>query len=567
MKTRTRYRRTLAAICVLGALLRAPALIAPPVLDDHIQAAMLDGTFPARRAWWDLYAFAHADPRDRAALRAEGTLPWWTADDYQLVMVRPLSSALVAFDHHVLRHWTLARVHSLLWFVALVGLTAAFVRRRVGDRAALLTASVLVADDAWTTPIAWHANRCALVAVVLALAALARLDRPGSVPRNADLVRATAFALLALFAGEYAWTLLPAIAFLPRGLTGGRRAVALVVLASVGLGLRWLLGGGTRGCALYPDISSNFGMLLFVAPRWWAATLSDFVAGVSVEHQGEWLGLQSPRAVLVFASLVLSAIVWRAMAREDPRRSLMIGALWAGVASLALVSTAWLSARLMVGATICSAITVGALIDAPAAGRFARLAAIALWILHVPVKGIDTFRLAWRHRAESVKVWREAARAPASASSTQTLYVLNALDPWEVYFGRYAMRHRGIAPPRGWFVLSSTHDRVHLYRESDRTFSLVCRTNLLSSVTAMFFRSGVSAPAVGRRARVGEATLTVLDADATSVRRVRIEFDHALDDPGVVIAMSTPRGLERVSLPAVGGSIELGPPRLSLRGP
>jgi hypothetical protein len=56
---------------------------------------------------------------------------------------------------------------------------------------------------------------------------------------------------------------------------------------------------------------------------------------------------------------------------------------------------------------------------------------------------------------------------------------------------------------------------------------------------------------------VGDATLTVMAATPTAVRRVRVVFDLALDDPAVALLVSGASGLRRFSPPAVGASVEL----------
>ena len=279
MRTRTRFRRTLLAICVLALLVRAPALIAPPALDDHVQAAMAEGTHPGRRAAWDYYAFARGTVDDRAALRAEGTLPWWTADDYQLVMFRPLASLLVAMDHQVLRHWSVARLHSVAWVMALLVALAALLRRRVGEGAALAAAGLFALDDALTTPLAWHANRCALEAVTLGLVAVHALLSYVEQGRRRDLAIGLGLSALACLFGEYAWTILPAAALFPTADgVARRRAVrlGLLALALVYAIARGAFGAGVRGCVLYPELSREPLLMLFVLPRVWGAMLAYF---------------------------------------------------------------------------------------------------------------------------------------------------------------------------------------------------------------------------------------------------------------------------------------------------
>lgn len=564
MRTRTRFRRLLLALCGLALLVRAPALIAPPTLDDHVQAAMAEGRFPARRAVWDYYAFARGTAADRAALRAEGTLPWWTDDDYQLVMFRPLASVLVAADHTLLRHWSLARVHSAAWVLAMLLALGAMVRRLSGERAALVAVGLLALDDALTTPLAWHANRCALEAVTLSLVAVSLLVGWVDEGRRRLLALGLVAAALACLCGEYAWTVLPAAALLPRGDPGRRRTVrvALGALAMAYLLVRAGFGAGVRGCVLYPDLVRDLQLLLFVMPHAWASMLADFFSGVSVEQPGRWLGVTASRGTLAAVGATLLLIAWRgAKLDEDANRTRRL-ALRAGLTSLLVVSTAWLSARLMLGASLWIAVLLGALASATGGSRASRVALTLLMILHGPAKAVETWRGARAHFTATRASWRGADELLEGVPPEASVYVLNAVDPEDVYFGRYTRAARGETPTRGWYVLASTLHRVHVVREGPRVFSLVSAGSVVDGLTARFFRSGGPWPRPGAAIRVGDATLTVINADS-AVRRVRVDFDLDLDDPAVALVVSTRAGLRRFTPPAVGASVELAPPRVS----
>src|SRR5262245_30076064 len=63
-------------VSLLGAIVFMPALRAPFLLVDYLQASMIEGTFPAKRSPIDLYDFVNDG--DRAALVDRGMLPWWS---------------------------------------------------------------------------------------------------------------------------------------------------------------------------------------------------------------------------------------------------------------------------------------------------------------------------------------------------------------------------------------------------------------------------------------------------------------------------------------------------------
>lgn len=563
MRTRTRFRRTLLAICALALLVRAPALIAPPALDDHVQAAMAEGTHPGRRAPWDYYAFARGTAADREALRAEGTLPWWTADDYQLVMFRPLASLLVAVDHAALRHWSVARLHSMAWVVALLLALASLLRRRVGEGAALAATGLLALDDALTTPLAWHANRCALEAITLGLVSVHALLRFVEQGRRRDLALGLGLAAVACLFGEYAWTILPAAALFPTAEGVARRRGVRLVLLGLAVAYAWArgaFGAGVRGCVLYPELSREPLLMLFVLPRVWGAMLADFFSGIGVEARQPDPSTRL-RELLLVVSMALVAVSWRRAEATPAVRQALRGALFAGIASMAVVSTAWLSARLMLGASLWSAMLLGVLVARGPRRGIGAAALAALLALHVPLRAWGTWQGARIHLRATRDAWRGADTLLPEVTPESTVYVLNAAEPEEVYFGRYTRLARGLPGVRGWFVLSSTQSRVHVFREGPRTLSLVTTGGLVEGLTPRFFRSGRPMPAVGMRARVGDAKLSVLAATSTAVQRVRVEFDLDLDDPAVALLASGPSGLRRFTPPEVGASLELPAPR------
>jgi hypothetical protein len=233
------------------------------------------------------------------------------------------------------------------------------------------------------------------------------------------------------------------------------------------------------------------------------------------------------------------------------------GALLAGLASMAVVSTAWLSARLLLGASLWSAVLLGVLVAHGPRRGLGAAALAGLLLLHVPVRAWGTWQGARIHFRATRAAWRGADALLPEVAPEASVYLLNAAEPEEVYFGRYTRLARGLPGVRGWFVLSSTLSRVHVFREGPRTLSLVTTGGLVEGITPRFFRSGRPMPAVGAQARVGDATLTVMAATPTAVRRVRVVFDLDLDDPAVPLLVSGPSGLRRFSPPAVGASMEL----------
>src|SRR5262245_35511913 len=114
----------------LGLALSLPALTVGFSNDDLLQRLELEGKLPGyERPWLTLYDFT-PPCRSIAELTNWGYLPWFSESDLSLRFFRPLSSALLTLDHALFgRNALAAHVHSLVWLMLLVGVTAALYRR------------------------------------------------------------------------------------------------------------------------------------------------------------------------------------------------------------------------------------------------------------------------------------------------------------------------------------------------------------------------------------------------------------------------------------------------------
>ena len=157
---KSKYWVPLLAACAVS----IPTLSSGVVLDDWTQRAMVRGNLNAE--WWDLFSFGGSSPEQTRAMVQEGALPWYTAPDLRLRFFRPLSSLLIVVDTKLFGDtiWPM-HLHSVLWYLALTAVAAAFFRRQV-PKVAWLAALLFAVDDAHTVPVSWLANRNAVVAVL-----------------------------------------------------------------------------------------------------------------------------------------------------------------------------------------------------------------------------------------------------------------------------------------------------------------------------------------------------------------------------------------------------------------
>jgi hypothetical protein len=146
-------------------LLALPSLALGFFADDYLFIASLDRRLSFNAPWWDLYRFTPAGARALRRLIVEGRFPWWTAPDFRVHLVRPLSSALLAFDHAVFGHHALGwHLHSLLWYAALLAAAGAFFRSVLPTRSATLALLVFALSDANVFPFSWLSARHGLQA-------------------------------------------------------------------------------------------------------------------------------------------------------------------------------------------------------------------------------------------------------------------------------------------------------------------------------------------------------------------------------------------------------------------
>jgi hypothetical protein len=269
---RSRWMPVLAAL--LGVLLALPALRIGFLLDDHYHRAVLRDSGPVQAAM-NLFGFMR-DSADVERLQRTGALPWWSHPELRIAFWRPLSSLTHWADDRLWRDDArLCHAHSLAWAMALTVAAGLAYRRFMGARAAAGLAAVLFAvDDAHYVPVAWIANRNALVSMLLGLCALILHDqwrRAGC--RAAGLLAPLVFGLT-LLGGEsgvgMAAYLFAYALFLDSAPSLTRRMQSLAPCATVGMiwyACHASLGYGATGSGFY--VNPMRDPLRFAAGAMW----------------------------------------------------------------------------------------------------------------------------------------------------------------------------------------------------------------------------------------------------------------------------------------------------------
>src|SRR3982750_2808272 len=85
------HRATVPAIFVLTLLVTLPSLSGGFYSDDYALRAALHGKLPYSPPWYDLYNFAPGTIDANRATMNAGVLPWFTAPEFDLHLVRPVA--------------------------------------------------------------------------------------------------------------------------------------------------------------------------------------------------------------------------------------------------------------------------------------------------------------------------------------------------------------------------------------------------------------------------------------------------------------------------------------------
>ena len=324
-------------VLAIGTVVHLSALRTRFLLDDFLHMSMLRGRFVAPRHPLDLYNFV--DDTDRSAMIAQGLLPWWSHPALTIKFFRPLSSALVWLDHSLFgASPSVMHVHSLLWWSAMVIGAFALYRRFLGERIARIAVLLFAVAPCHAMPIAWLANRDALISLGLGIPALFvyTRSRETRAPRDVGL----AFVLFALAFGGGEYTLSFTAYVLAFELVRvddsiGRRIVGMlpfVIPCAVYMAVRTALHYGPVGSGYYNDPFRAPNLFAFFAPRRLAILVLQAFAGLDNEtitwSHPWWLVLGS-----AIACVALLGAALRHLLRESDG-SLRRTAAWLAVGAL-----------------------------------------------------------------------------------------------------------------------------------------------------------------------------------------------------------------------------------------
>jgi hypothetical protein len=545
----------LAALLLAGVIVYSPSVRSEFLLDDYLHASMIDGSFPVHRGPFNLYDFV--DDGERPLLVERGMLPWWSHPELRIRFLRPLSSVLRWSEQRVFGRGALVpHLHSLLWWAAAVFAARRLFRRLLPPRAAMLATAVFALSPCHALPIAWLANREALVSLTfgaLAIDSYFRFREEGGLLHAAS---AMALFAVALAGGEYALCLggyVLAFELLARGQGLGRRVLGLLAYAVPAAGYlaaRAALGYGTHGSSFYNDPLHEPVAFLLTAPRRLCALVMQ-----------EWLTVDADDALspwtvaaLAIAVIALAIVPLRhVFASLEPRfraraRVLLVGSHFALLPVLAVDPSPRVLGAAMLGLSPVFALVMAhawfpvTLPERRGAAEMTGLLALGIGFaqfIHAPA---TAFMIGEHYRRTSVSFVASVAdlRERLPDPPHDELVVLRG-GP-SSFFMPFALAGSGSMPGR-WRVLATTGHALGLRRDARAMELVVPRgQSMLSWFSWDLFRNTATTFQVGQVVDTPGLKATVLEVGPEGPRRVRFELDRDLDDPTNVWITESSKG-------------------------
>lgn len=598
------YAVIVGAAIIAGIVLRWPAIEAGPGSDDYMQYAMLDGRYPVERSPLDLFNFTDGSAAENRALMAYGSVPWWTAPELRLAMLRPLSSLLVIFDRSVLGDRpVLHHLHTMLWWAVLVVVVASLLRRLLSLPVAALAVVAFVCEEGHGMPVVWLANRGALVSLVFGLLGLIMHLRYRVDGERRCLFWSVMWFVLGLLSGEWVFPVFGyLIAFELVAAPGGlwRRVLALApvgVLAVLFLVVRSALNYGALNSGVYIDPVTEPLHFLVAAGQRIPVFFADLVYGIPAVHYSfgspwrdivlgwdvfppdvwsqlppwqTWHIVLGTSAMLLLAWAVWSTVVGdRDAERPMSLRWLLLGSLL----SLLPVLASFPSSRLVMPASVgifATLATTALRWAAGAAGVWREQHKLALW----PLFGLSAmgYLQLWQAGAtthgqvhfvsaqyEAVRQWVQHADLDDATLAQQRVIIMSTTEHTLAFFLPFVLNYQGRPMPLSSWTLSGAmvpHDvrRTHGNVLEMATLVRGFGTNAMEQL----YRDKRFGWKVGDRVEFEGLKVEVIDIFRGFPRRVRFTFDRDLDDPSLVFLLSTEVGLKRFPIPRIGETARLG---------
>ncbi|MFO0667599.1 MAG: hypothetical protein U0174_26845 [Polyangiaceae bacterium] len=555
---------------LVAAIAFSPAVRTPYLLDDYLHACMIEGTFPVHRGPTELYDFV--SDGDRETLRSRGVLPWWSDAGLKIRFLRPLPSLLRFGEHRFFGSSPfLFHLHSFAWWGMAVLAARRLFRKLLSPRASAIATLVFALAPCHTLPLAWLANREALVSLTFGTLGLSSYLSFRQTRTMQGAVTSAAFFTLAFLSGEYAVCFFGYVLAFEFLWSARERLVVRVVRAMPFLGpaaaylaLRAVRGYGTRGSAFYADPFSAPADFLRSAPRRLLTMLVD--AWFSLD--GESLNSKTPLWVLgllcAFAFLVLlgpfrKAIAALPEAEGRATRALLLGSVLCLAPVLAVVPSSRLLGAAVLGLSAPVAVLLTrAWYDAPQStnelGQFAALAMGFAHLVHAPITAFSG-GLSLRAGALVFQEQATSLRAQLKAPADAELVTMRGFGG--SFFLPFALGV-GAVPPKQWRILSQT-GHVLVEREGPKVLRLTVPKDSSAFPTGVgnLFRPERATFKPGDTLSVPGLHVKVLAVSKTGPSVLLFEFEQELERSSVVWVTESRAGFRETPPPEVGFGVPI----------
>lgn len=567
-------------IAVIAAIVVvSPALAQGLYADDHLHRTYLreDPRFsPMVKPPLELFTFFDGDPGRTRWIIDMGVAPWWTSPEVRVAFFRPLSALTHLADHtfwpdsHLLMH-----AHSIVWYAALVAVAAALYRRVLGASfVAGLAALLYGIDHTHGLPVAWVANRNALVAGFFALASIAAHDAARRSKRRALGAASPLLFGLGLLAGESALSafgyLIAYAAFLDPAPVSARVkslaphvAVGLVWAAFYRTGHYGVVGSGIYYEPLRHPVDFT-GQILVSLPLLVGAEL-----GAPTPDVFTFVPFAIKIVLLAIAAFVIvwsSVAVVRLVRRDAASRFFLVGALLALLPGCATFPAARLLIVPGFGLLGLVARIAAGVIDGedwvPARGAGRRLTrTFAVWscgghlVLSPLLMQVSLLQMNWFGRI----VDRLVLGVPDDPSvADKRLVIVNPPDTVFIAYLLVSPHVAGLPTPERLLSFAPGVRAMRITRADERTVVVRADEGFYRRGTELLVRRLDAPMPAGTSVRLTGVTIEIVRADAAGVPfEAAFRFDAPPESSPLLFRQWDGDTLVPFDLPRVGESVEL----------
>jgi len=529
----------------VGVVLNLPSVPTGWYLDDLIHRAQFLEVGPATDSsdmTHRMFDFLSGEPEEVLTFKDLGVLPWWAADRLGIRFWRPISSFTHVIDYTL---WpdsgVLMHVHNLAWLACLLAWIAILYRRLIAvPLVAGLAALLYALDDAHGMPVAFLANRNALVAAsfgVLSLWSHDRFRRDGWKP--GAVLSPLAFSA-ALLAGESGIGIAPYLfgyALFMEPKSGVPRIVSILPHAVIGI--VWLAaykagGYGTSGSEFYLDPIGQpaawFPQFLIRAPllllgQWFLPPSSLAFAWTPAQTLGV--------AVFGVLFLLLLSLLLRPILREDPTaRFFAIGMLLAVVPITAGFPHDRLLFFVGIGGMALLAMLLVRLFDRKVSTGMGRLFGWALIVVHVVIAAPLQLAMSTSISSQEPIYANPPRSLPDDPRlEAQRLVIVNAPN---TFYGQYTLivrRFDSKPAPRSILMLAPGTSSFTLERSSEHALSIEAKDGWLGSPFDNVYRDSIERFPNNYQVRLSDVEIRVVAlTEDGRPKRAHFTFERELED-------------------------------------